>query len=102
MLIVACNTIFSGSGMRLAPRAKVDDGKIDVVVVRDATRRQMLRLFAGVCDGSHADMPWVDYYQARSVSIFADDHEPLDFDGEIKSTTPVSIRMIPGAVQFFI
>ena len=34
LLVAACNTVFTGSGMRLAPRAKTDDGKVDVVIVR--------------------------------------------------------------------
>ena len=102
MLVAACNTIFTGSGMQLAPRAKVDDGKIDVVILRDATRWQMFRLFAKVFDGSHLDMPCVEYYQVRSLSILSDDREPLDLDGEIKGTTPVLIQMIPGAVRFFV
>ena len=102
LLVVACNTIFSGSGMRLAPRAKVDDGKLDVVILRNASRWQMFRLFAKVFDGSHVDMPCVEYYQVRSLSIRSDDREPLDLDGEIKGTTPVSIQTIPGAVRFFV
>lgn len=102
VLVVACNTIFTGSGMRLAPRAKVDDGKMDVVLLRNASRWQMFRLFAKVFDGSHVDMPCVEYYQVRSLSILSDDREPLDLDGEIKGTTPVSIQMIPGAVRFFV
>ena len=101
-LVVACNTIYSGSGMRLAPRAKVDDGKMDVVILRSASRWQMFRLFAKVFDGSHVDMPCVEYYQVRSLSILSDDREPLDLDGEIKGTTPVSIQTIPGAVRFFV
>jgi YegS/Rv2252/BmrU family lipid kinase len=100
-LVAACNTTFSGSGMRLAPRAKVDDGKIDVVILRRASRWRMLRLFARVFDGSHVDMPGVEYYQVHSLSIFADDGWPLDLDGEIKGTTPVTIQAIPGAVRVF-
>ncbi len=102
LLVVACNTVFSGSGMRLAPRAKVDDGKLDVVILRRASRWQMLRLFAKVFDGSHVDMPCVEYHQVRSLSILSDDREPLDLDGEIKGTSPVSIQMIPGAVRIFV
>ena len=102
VLVAACNTIFSGSGMRLAPRAKVDDGKMDVVVVRNASRWQMLRLFAKVFDGSHVDRPCVEYYQVRSLSIVSDDREPLDLDGEIKATAPVSIETIPGAIRVFV
>ncbi len=101
MLVAACNTIFSGSGMRLAPRAKVDDGKIDVVILRDASRRQLLRMFTKVFDGSHVDMPCVEYYQVRSLSILSADRDPLDLDGEIKGTVPMSLEVIPGGVRFF-
>ena len=102
LLVAACNTIFSGSGMQLAPRAKVDDGKMDVVLVRNASRLQMLRVFAKVFGGSHVDMPCVEYYQVRSLSILSDDREPLDLDGEIKGTTPALIQIIPAAVRFFV
>ena len=101
LLVVACNTVFSGSGMQLAPRAKVDDGKIDVVILRSATRWQLFRLFAKVFDGSHVEMPCVEYHQVRSLSILSDDGLPLDLDGEIKGTAPVSIQVIPGAVRMF-
>jgi diacylglycerol kinase (ATP) len=102
LLVVACNTIFSGSSMRLAPRAKIDDGKIDVVILRNASRRQLLRMFTKVFDGSHVDMPCVEYYQVRSLSILSDDRDPLDLDGEIKGTVPVSLEVIPGGVRFFV
>lgn len=102
LLVVACNTVFSGSGMRLAPRAEVDDGKLDIVILRRASRWQMLRLFARVFDGTHVDMPCLEYHQVRTLSILSDEHLPLDLDGEIKGTTPVSIQMIPGAVRVFV
>jgi diacylglycerol kinase (ATP) len=102
LLVAACNTVFSGSGMRLAPRAQVDDGKIDVVILRRASRGRMLRLFARVFDGSHVDLPGVEYYQVRSLHILAEDHRPLDIDGEIKGTTPASIEVLPAAVRFFV
>jgi diacylglycerol kinase family enzyme len=35
------------------------------------------------------------------LSILSDERRPLDLDGEIKGTTPVSIQTISGAVQMF-
>jgi diacylglycerol kinase (ATP) len=87
--------------MQLAPRAKVDDGKMDVVILRNASRGQLLRLFARVFSGTHVDMPCVEYHQVRSMSIFSDDRTPLDLDGEIRGSAPVSIEVIPGAVSIF-
>jgi sphingosine kinase len=101
LLVAVCNTVFSGSGMRLAPRARIDDGKLDVVILRRASRWQMLRLFAKVFDGSHVDMPGVEYHQVRSMSILSDDRMPLDVDGEIKGAAPASVEVMPGAIRVF-
>ena len=84
--------------MRLAPHAKMDDGKIDVVIVRNASRWQMSRLFANVFDGSHVNMPCVEYYQVRSLSILSDDRDPLDIDGEIKGTTSATQELLQGTI----
>ncbi|MBM4094870.1 MAG: hypothetical protein FJ276_36485 [Planctomycetes bacterium] len=87
--------------MRLAPRARTDDGKIDVVILRSASRWQMFRLFARIYDGSHVDMPCVEYYQVRCLSILTDQRQPLDLDGEVKGSPPVSIQAIPGSIRTF-
>jgi len=101
MLVVACNTAYSGGGMRLAPSALTDDGKLDVIVIRQASRWQLLRTFARVYHGTHIELPWVECYQVSSLSIVADDCRPLDIDGEVKGSTPVEITVLPGAVRVF-
>src|SRR5690606_28844383 len=102
LFVAACNTPYVGSGMRLAPRAETSDGKIDVVVVRQASRWQLLSGFAGVFRGTHVDEACVECYQTRSLQILAEDAGPLDLDGEVKGTTPVAIEMVPGALSFFV
>lgn len=102
MLVIAANTVFSGSGMRVAPRADTADGKIDVVILRNASRRQLLRTFAKVFDGSYVDLPFVEYYQVRSLRILSDESAPLDLDGEVWGTAPVKVEVIPKAVRFFV
>jgi len=101
LLVVACNTKFTGKGMKLAPKAEIDDGKVDVVVVRRATRWQMLKLFNNVFDGSHLSLPFVEYHQVRSFSIEPAKADSLNLDGELKGVTPVSAKMMPGAIQVF-
>lgn len=101
LLVAACNTRCTGRKMLLAPRAALDDGKIDVVVVRNATRRQMYQMFTRVFDGSHVDLPCVEYHQVRRLSILADCQQPLDLDGENKGSVPVSVEVLPGAMQVF-
>jgi diacylglycerol kinase (ATP) len=101
LLVVGCNTKFTGKAMNLAPRADLSDGKIDVVVVRRASRRQMLQLFQGVFAGSHLRLPCVEYYQVRSFRIDTAAPEPLNLDGELKGCSPVSAEMLPAALRVF-
>ncbi len=101
LLVVGCITKFTGNGMMLAPRAEIDDGKIDVVVVRQASRLEMLRLFRRVFDGSHVELPHVEYHQVRRFAIELDDQQPLNLDGEVAGRAPFSVEMMPGALRIF-
>jgi diacylglycerol kinase (ATP) len=101
LFLLACNTKFTGANMKLAPRAEVDDGRLDVVVVRRASRLQMLKIFTRVYDGSHLALPCVEYHQVRSFALQSAGHEPLNLDGEMKGTTPVTAEVLPAALQVF-
>lgn len=98
---VACNTRFTGRGMLLAPDAVMDDGRLDVVLVRRATRRQMLSLFAKVFDGSHASLDFVEVHRVRSFAIEPETNDVLNMDGELKGSTPVRVEVVPSALRLF-
>lgn len=101
LFVIACNPKFTGSGMKLAPHAEIGDGQIDVVVVRHATRWQMLKLFTKVFDGSHLSLEYVEYHQVRSFAIESESHDPLDLDGEMKGHAPMSAEVLPSALLVF-
>jgi len=100
-MVLACNTRFTGKGMLLAPRAKLDDRLLDVILVRRATRRQMLQLFSRVYDGSHVELPCVDYRQVSRLELASPGCEGLNIDGELKGNLPVRVEMVPGALRLF-
>ncbi len=100
--LIACNTPYTGVGMKMAPRAKLDDGKIDLIVVKGATRIQMLKLFPKVFDGSHIESNLVDYYQAKTFELIPEHDDLLDIDGELTGTTPFKVEMISKAINIFI
>ena len=101
LFVIACNTRFAGKGLKMAPRAELGDGKLDVVLVRRASRLQMARFFAKVFDGSHVTMDCVEYHQVRSLTLESAGGEPLDLDGEIKGQAPFQAALLPGAMRVF-
>ena len=101
LFAAGCNTKFTGKGMKLAPRAETHDGKLDVILVRHASRFQLLRLFQRLFDGSHVAMAGVETHQVRSFAITTVGPDPLNLDGELSGATPMSLVMRPGALRIF-
>ncbi|UCD38854.1 MAG: diacylglycerol kinase family lipid kinase [Fidelibacterota bacterium] len=102
VFVLACNTQYTGKGMRMAPRADLSDGLIDLVIVREATRMQMLRLLPKVFDGSHVHSPLLEYIQAKEFSLIPDVDETVNVDGELLERSPISVQMIPQAIRVLI
>ena len=93
VFILGCNTIHTGKGMKMAPFAKLDDGKIDLIIVRKASRLKLLRLFPKLFSGEHVKSPLVDYQQVNSFSIDPQEENGLTIDGELIGHTPVHVEM---------
>ncbi len=100
--ILACNTIHTGTAMKAAPLAQIDDGLIDLLTVRKAGRFKLLSLFGKIFSGLHVGDPVVVYHQASEFSLIPQEDHPLNIDGEILGSTPIHVKMIPSAVQVLV
>jgi len=101
--IIACNSIHVGKGMKMAPQAKLDDGLIDLIVVKaGATRIRLLQVLPKLFEGTHIHEPEVEYYQTSTFSLIPEKDEILNIDGEIMGTTPIKVKMIPKAFEMFV
>lgn len=101
IMAIGCNTAFTGNGMQVAPRADLHDGLLDVVVVRSASRGDLVRLFRRVFQGTHLSLPFVEYHQVRRFAVELDGQEPLDLDGEATGKAPFIAEVLPGAMRIF-
>ena len=95
-LITIANTSDFGGGMRISPDASPADGLLDVTVVGDVGRIELLTWFRKVFDGSHLDHPKVSTFRGRAVTVTADAH--IWADGEPVTPAPVTIEAVPGAL----
>jgi len=98
---IGCNTMHTGRAMRMAPKAVLDDGLIDLVIVRKAGRLELLKVFPKIFNGSHIEHPFVEYHQVKEFSIIPDEVDTLTIDGEPKGCTPVHVKMIPEGFEVF-
>lgn len=99
LLAAVANTSTYGGGMKIAPRARLDDGKLDLCIVREMNKFKRFCLFPTVYFGRHLMSRKVEYQQSDHVSI--ETASPLDVyaDGEFVCRTPVEFRIARQAVQ---
>lgn len=102
LFVIACNTKHTGKGMKMAPKAELNDGLIDVVVVRDVSRLTLLKLLPKIFNGSHIHHPNLEYYQVSELSMESEDEGQLNLDGEISGTTPFHAKVISGALEVLV
>ncbi len=101
LFLVASNSRYTGTTFCIAPGARIDDGELDIVLVRKLPRRRLLRLFPTIYSGRHIEYEEVDVIRAREVTIREPSGLELMVDGEFRGTTPARISCLPGAIEMF-
>ncbi len=97
--VVAANSGFYGSGRLIAPDARLDEGLLDVVVIREAPRRLFFALMNELRSGTHVHRPEVRVLRGKEIHIEADRPVPHGADGEVEAVLPVTARVLPGALR---
>ena len=100
IFVEVANSTFTGTTFLMAPKAKLDDGLLDIVLLNSVSRLRLLRLFTRIYDGSHIHYPEVEYFQAKSIRIVEERPQRLIPDGEILGRSPVEFECLPGAIDF--
>jgi diacylglycerol kinase (ATP) len=76
------NTPWFGGGMRIAPAARLDDGALDLVVVRPLPLPTLVRLFPRVYSGRHLDHPAVHSARLSAARLHSPPSWIVHADGE--------------------
>jgi diacylglycerol kinase (ATP) len=91
-----------GRGAKVAPKAQLDDGLLDVCFVGKMTKLKTLVCFPTIFLGQHLRLREVEYFQARTVRV--ETGRPLEVyaDGEPVCQTPVEISLLPRALKVIV
>lgn len=82
-LVAACNGQYAGGLFRLAPRAVLDDGRLDIVWADALSRLQVLRHAPRVIRGTHESLPIAHLARTTRLEIESDRPQPAQADGEL-------------------
>jgi diacylglycerol kinase (ATP) len=88
-----------GGGMKIAPRAQLDDGMLDVCVIPGMSRLKLFCLFPTVFFGRHLSIPQVKYFQIERLRVETEKALDVYADGEYVCQTPIQVSVAPGALR---
>lgn len=98
--IVIANAGEIGGGFSFAPDAKMDDGVLDLCILRRFYVRDLLRMLWSAIRGQLPADRAVAFYQARRIEIQSDPPLDLQVDGEVvEQTTPLVAEVLPRALR---
>jgi len=98
-LLAVGNAHRYGHGIKIAPRAALDDGLLDVCLVGAMNKFKLLASIPTVFFGAHLGIREVEYFQAQEIRIDADSPLEIYADGEYACLTPATVRLLPRALR---
>jgi len=97
--VIVANGPYFGGGMKICPEAEPDDGALDVLLIGDVTKRDLLLTMPKIFRGTHLPHPKAELLRGARVSVEAPEPLPIELDGEQPGTTPVRFELVPQALR---
>jgi len=98
MMVAACNGTHFGSGMRVAPNAKLDDGAFDVIVGGDLSKWESVGALGKIYRGTHVNGRTIVAIRATSVDVEVPEPLTAQIDGEVEKTAGLRMKLRPRAL----
>ena len=105
LLCTFANGQYVGGSFKCAPRAAVDDGLIEVCLVKPISRLSFVQLIGSYTNGTHLEDPRmkdiVQYTRTRSITVESPKGLlPVSLDGEVIERKRFTVEVVPGGVNF--
>lgn len=97
MLVAVGNGPSFGGGLRITHGAELDDGLLDVVLIKPLSRTELVRTYPKLFDGSHVSHPQYEHHRVKRVTVACAGIVGYA-DGERFGPLPLTVEAVPGAL----
>lgn len=97
LLFCIANGRYYGGGIKIAPEAVVDDGKLDAYLIESVPAWLFLSVMPLLAMGLHTRLKFVKHVRAEMVTIRGKDLT-LNLDGELSPTQEARFEVLPGGL----
>lgn len=98
MLVAVGNGPSFGGGLRIAHGADLEDGMLDVVIIKPMSKPDLVRTYPRLYTGGHTKHPQYEHHRVRSVTVAAPGVVAYA-DGERLGALPLTVTVVPGALR---
>ena len=102
LLIAIGNAHRYGGGIKIVPRAQLDDGLLDVCLVGDISKVKVFFCLPIIYFGGHTGLKEVEYFRARTARIESDPALDVYADGEPACRTPVELSRVSTGLRVIV
>lgn len=105
LLTAAANGRYCGGGVQSSPESLVDDGVIEVSIIKEVSRSKFISLYPSYSKGTHIESLMtegiLDYHRVRRLKITSNTGTmKVSNDGEIMSPHSLELEVVPKAIKF--
>lgn len=101
-LVCVCNGSWYGGSYHPVPQADIQDGLLDVLIVKKVSRLTVARVISAYQKGKFEDYPHlITHCRTRYLRLTTPTVEPVNLDGELLSTNSIECELLPGGLKFF-
>ena len=90
-----------GGGIPICPRAVIDDGLMDIVIVDDISRPRIPGAFMKLMKRQILTLPSTDFKRASALRLASDGPMPVQIDGEIYEDLPFDVHLVTGQLRVY-
>ena len=102
LLFIISNSSSIGGFKKLAPKADVLDGFLDVILIKKSGVQDLANIFFNIFSGEHINHPNVIYFKSKSIKLSTDQNISVDIDGEYGGKLPATFEIVSNAFKIVV
>jgi diacylglycerol kinase (ATP) len=100
MMITVSNGQRAGGGFHVAPEAAIDDGLLDIIMVKAISPLMRLRYLPVIEKGKHLHLSFIRYFKTKKIIIESDQLLQSHLDGEYYKAQKMELEILPAKFLF--
>jgi len=100
--IMMSNGKYGGGSMFIAPNADLTDGLLDVVIIGDVSKPDLIYSLPRVYKGTHLTHPKISVRRVKQVKVNCREGLAMQADGELLGQSPATFTVLPSALKLYV